>query len=85
MSILTIGEKKALRTYSDNMTWFRAHYAKLTRDYSGKYVAIDNGTVLDSDTDPRRLIERLRSNFGGDRITTFAIELVSKNEIDIII
>ena len=85
MSILTLSEKKALRTYADNMTWFRVNYTRLAGEHPNNYVAINNGDVIDSDTDPRRLIDRLRSKYGGENITTFAIGFVSKNDVELII
>ena len=35
MSILTVSEKKALNTYSENMSWFRAHYGGLVKEHAG--------------------------------------------------
>lgn len=83
MSALTLGERKALRSYSENMTWFRGHYTDLIGKYADKFVAINNDKPIDSDTDPRRLIGRLQDKYG-EKTATFAIEFVSKNAVELI-
>ncbi len=85
MSILTVTERKALGRYAGNVNWFRANYARLAAKYPNKFVTIENGDAIDSDTDPKRLIERLRDKYGGGRVATFSIESVSKNDVDLII
>ena len=85
MSTLTTSEKKALHTYSGNMTWFRTRYAELTKEFANKYVAINAGGVIDSDYNPDRLIRRLRDTYGNEATMTFAIEFVTKSEVELIL
>ena len=85
MSILTVTEKKALGAYAENINWFRDNYKKLVKKHPDRFVAIDDGKVIDYDTESRRLIERLRIKHGDQKLTTFAIEFVSSSDIELII
>ena len=83
MSILTVGERKALRTYAENVNWFRANYGRIAARHSNRYIAVNDEAVVDSDADPKRLIERLRKRYG-QRMSTFAIEFVSTDDTELI-
>lgn len=85
MSIMTTTERKALVMHAENVSWFRANRARLAAKYQNKFVAVYDSGVIDSDTDPGRLIERLRNKHGGEKVAVFAIEFVSKNDVELII
>ena len=85
MSVLTHSERKAMRTYAENMTWFRAHYEGLRKEHTNQFVAISNGHVIDSDYNPDRLIKRLRENYGQEAITAFAVEFVAKDNLELLL
>ena len=77
-----MSEKKALETYVDKVTWLRTHYEHLTKENDNKFFAIDGGHVVDSDSNPDKLIGRLRDVYDQERITTFAIEYVAKKPME---
>jgi len=85
MSILTHSEIKTLHTYSENMTWLREHYADLTKDYADKFVAVDKGKVVDSDSNPERLLRRVREATGDEGAKSLAVEYVPLHEMELIL
>ena len=84
MSVLTLSERKSLRTYAENMSWFREHYAELKKEHANQFVAIDSGRVIDSDYNPDRLIKRLKELYG-QVATTFAIEYIAKDNLELLL
>lgn len=64
------------------MTWFQDHYDELKK-YAGKYVAVNNGEVIDQDIDVDPLIGRLHKKYKD--ISSFAIEFVNDNKIELIL
>jgi hypothetical protein len=50
---------------SNEVDAFRAMHAELLAQYCGRYVALHEGQVVDSDADRRSLYLRVRSRFGG--------------------
>jgi len=49
---------------SNEVDAFRAMHAELVAQYRGRYVALHEGQVVDSDADRRTLYLRIRSRFG---------------------
>jgi hypothetical protein len=83
MSIKVVSDNDRFKAFQQNMEWFRAHYPELKRKYAGKFVAINNQRVVDSDMDSYKLINRLRKQNGDLR--AFAIEHVSDGKIELIL
>jgi hypothetical protein len=64
-------EQKSRGTHNDAEAQFAcerqtfwAMYAQLLSMYEGKYVAVLNGQVVDSDVDERALVQRVYQKFG---------------------
>lgn len=45
-----------------NLKWFLEKHDMLVENYQGKYVAIDNEDVIDSDNDINSLLQKLQVN-----------------------
>lgn len=46
----------------NNLKWFLQKYDMLIENYQGKYVAIENEDVIDSDNDINNLLQKLQVN-----------------------
>jgi hypothetical protein len=46
----------------NNLKWFLERHDLLVENYDGKYIAIDNNDVLDSDADINSLLQKLQVN-----------------------
>jgi len=65
-----------------NREWFEENYATLVEKFDKKFVAIYNQTVVDSDYDLDRLIERIEASFPLEKVS---IEYVTKEKIQLIL
>jgi hypothetical protein len=61
-------EREAMKdeqiSFEDDVQFYRAHLSRFLADYKGKYVALLNKQIVDSDTDFSRLAERVYAKFG---------------------
>jgi hypothetical protein len=48
----------------EEFDYYRSHHAELKARYLGQHVAIHAGQVVDHDTNPLALVERVRQRFG---------------------
>jgi len=83
MSILLSRQKKDFKAFEKNMKWFQDNYEKLREQFSGEYVAVNNGQVVMHDKDARTLISRLRQQC--EDVGVFVVEFVSKEKIELIL
>ncbi|MEZ4681941.1 MAG: hypothetical protein R2932_47800 [Caldilineaceae bacterium] len=44
--------------------WYEAHHAEIVQEYMGRYIAVHNGQIIDSDIDGAILSKRLRQEYG---------------------
>ena len=66
-----------LRKHGEDMEWFLNNYDKLVKAYDGRFVAVYERSVVDSDEDLDRLIERVSGKFPLERVI---IEYISKEK-----
>ena len=50
--------------FDADLQWFAQHKDELLAQYDGQFVAILNGTVVDSDADFEKLAERIYAKYG---------------------
>ena len=55
---------KLLEEYSRNYDWFNKNYERLKKEYPNKIVAIENDTVIGSNTDPEELKKKIGNRPG---------------------
>jgi hypothetical protein len=65
-----------------NRKWFEENHDELVEKYDGRFVAVYNQRVVDSDHDLEDLIERVEAGFPLERSS---IEYVSKDKIQLIL
>jgi hypothetical protein len=73
--IQTIEEKRS------NGNWMREHKQQLREKYPDKYVAVYNGKVAGHSDNIVVLLEKLRKKYKGKDLSTFAIDLITKEDI----
>ena len=66
-----------LTKHGEDMEWFLSNYDKLVEKYDGRFVAVYERSVVDSDEDLDRLIERVSGKWPLERVI---IEYVSKEK-----
>ena len=61
-----VGEPESLEVseFRQDMEYFRAHVDELLPEYRGRYVAIINRTVVDSDVESLALMDRVHGKYG---------------------
>ena len=62
---------------------YKALYPELVRSHMGQYVAISNGQLVDSDTDPVALLERVRQKFSNQVVLRRKVESSDTPEIHV--
>ncbi len=66
-----------------DMKWLHDNYDSITEKYSNKFVAVDDGKIIESDVEMEGLIKKLKeSNKDIDKVL---IELVHPRNYDLII
>jgi len=83
MTVTAVSDKQRFKAFQENMNWFRAHYGQLKKDHPDKFVAISDGRVISSDKTLEGLLGRLRKQYSD--ISSFAIEFVSSDEVELIL
>ena len=83
MSVLVSKEQKRFEAFEANVEWFISNYKHLKKKYNLQYVAVNAGEVIDHDSDPDRLIARLRTHY--EDISTFVIEYVGDHDTQLIL
>ena len=83
MAVTAVNARHKFKAFQQNMEWFRAHYEELKRKYPNKFVAVYNGSAIDSDADSYRLINRLRRKHGD--LGSFVIEPVSDGKVELLL
>lgn len=63
-AVLAYLRDEAKQQMDDNTTAYRRMHPELVEKYSGKYVAIYNGDLVDQDEDFQQLHHRIRGRFG---------------------
>ncbi len=53
--------------------WYEAHHVELVQAYRGRYIAINNGQVVDDDGDGRVLAKRARQTYGRTAIAIIEV------------
>lgn len=64
-----------------NQKWLQEHMDELRREYPDKYVAVSDGKVALSEKHLTKLIQKLNKKFKEKDLTTFAIDLVTKEKV----
>lgn len=65
-----------------NRKWFEENYHALVEKFDGRFVAVYNQRVVESDHDLDKLLERVESDLPLGRVS---IEYVSKDKIQLIL
>ena len=65
-----------------NREWFEENYDALVERFDGRFVAIYDQRVVDSDFDLEELIERVESDLPLEKVS---VEYVSKDKIQLIL
>ncbi len=65
-----------------NREWFEENYGALVEEFDGRFVAVYNQGVVDSDCDLDELIERVEADFPLEKVS---IEYVSRDKIQLIL
>lgn len=65
---------------SNEVNAFRAMHGKLLAQYRGRYVALHEGQVVDSDADRRALYLRVRSRFGSTPVLIRQVNEIPERE-----
>ncbi len=60
---------ESIRRKRENVEWVNGAVARLRRDYGGRYVAVKDRKVIDSDKDFKRLLVRVRKRRDEESIT----------------
>lgn len=66
-----------LLRHGEDMEWFLGNYRRLVEEYDGRFVAVYERSVVDSDGDLDRLIERVSGRWPLERVI---IEYVSREK-----
>ena len=69
--------------WEEDIRWFLANYQRLLKEYEMEWVAIQNGNVVDHDSDLTRLVERLRAR--GLRPELMLIRFISREPLEAIL
>lgn len=56
---MSVSDLDFLKSFKKNTEWFDNNYQSL-QNYNGKFIAIYKESVIDSDSDPRRLVGRIK-------------------------
>lgn len=70
------------REQERNREWFEENHEMLMEKYDGKFVAIHERSVVDSDEDVGRLMERVEKSYSPDRVS---VEYVSREKLQMIL
>jgi hypothetical protein len=65
-----------------NRVWFEENYGALVEEFDGRFVAVYDRRVVDSDFDLDELIGRVEADFPMERVS---IEYVSRDKIQLIL
>ena len=68
---------EAIRRKRENLEWVSGAISSLRKDYGGRYIAVQDRKVVDSDEDFERLLARVRTRDDADSVT---IEHVTEME-----
>jgi hypothetical protein len=65
--------------FKTNNRWICENIERLRQQYDNQWVAVYNQTVVDSDLDLKRLVDRLRAKYTGD-YAEIAVEFITTGE-----
>jgi predicted DNA-binding protein (UPF0278 family) len=68
--------------HESNREWFEENYDALVEEFDGRFVAIYDRGVVDSDRDLDELIERVEVDFPLEKVS---VEYVSRDKIQLIL
>jgi Family of unknown function (DUF5678) len=71
-------EYDELKKFKKNVQWFNNNYDTLKQGYKGEFVVVDNGRVIDHDTDVYTLSNRIKAKYGGKK--SMHVDLVRNKE-----
>jgi len=66
-----------------NVAAYQALHAQLVKNYLGRYVAIYQGQLVDHDTDPIILLQRVRAKYPDQVVLRRKVEPVAEREITV--
>ena len=75
-------ELQLIQEFEINDTAFRNSYQELQKEYANQYVAIKKGKIIDSDKDPKSLINKLEGK--KENLIMILIQFVPKKGIQIL-
>lgn len=64
-----------------NMEWLRNNVPALKERFAERYVAVSDGEVKASAKDLATLFRRLRKRFDQEEISTFAVDLITEEDV----
>ncbi len=83
--VLLEKEMKELESFDEDIKWFQDNYEKeIKPKHKGEYVAIRKKHIIDSDSDARKLLERLKKTYGKE-INSIPVEFVSDDKTSFIL
>ena len=73
-----------LTDFEANNRWITENYEGLKKQYNNQWVALLNNSVVDNDSDLRKLIKRLKAQHS-NVYNKIAVDYVTSEEIDLIL
>ncbi|MDN5868127.1 MAG: DUF5678 domain-containing protein, partial [Candidatus Nitrosocosmicus sp.] len=70
--------QEIIKRSNKNFQWFVTHFNKIKNDYRGRFIAIDNNDVIDSDIEQATLLNRLSEKY--DDIRHIFIHYISEKD-----
>lgn len=67
----------------DNAAAYRSLHAQLVKHYLGQFVAIHDGQLVDHDSDPVTLLQRVRTQFPDRVVLRRRVELTAERELHV--
>ncbi len=73
-----------LSNFEDNARWISENYDKLKKEFNNEWVAVLENTVLDHDSEFKKLVKRLKTQHS-KVYYQIAVEYVTCEELDLIL
>jgi hypothetical protein len=77
-------EVEKLQKFKRDLSWFRANYEKIDRQFKGQHVAILHEQIIDNDVDYHNLLQKLRHKHHKNP-NLFLIEYVNDRKVGYIL
>lgn len=77
--VLQDEELEKLNQYKRDFEWFQESFNEILNEYTKKFIAIRNQTIVDNDNNSSQLLERLKEKYND--LSPFVIEYVDKQKL----